>query len=331
MGAGRNRFWEAPTFTQALLTYRVPTSITPVCPALAIAESRTFFTVAAEALFARERIVFASEIFFPRIRSTTRRAFLGETRMNFAVADASIGRSPSQLLLLDLGLAVSRVAVERPRGGELAELVTHHVFRDEDGHELSSVMHGELVPLRRPAPWSAGMPAAGGSPLAAAMRVIDRVHDHAPDRGTDPLPPAAPRLPDRRHALDEHQSNLAGGEAKVRVRPLFRQDLRDRTGGACDLTAFSHLEFDIVDERPDRDVPDRKSVPRLDVRAGARPDRGAAGDPGGTEDVPFPPVRVVQQGDPRGAVRVVLDGGDGRRDVFLVPLEVDDPTCTCAP
>src|SRR3990172_5994183 len=146
MGAGRNRFWEAPTFTQALLTYRVPTSITPVCPALAIAESRTFFTVAAEALFARARIVRASEIFFPRIRSTTRRAFLGETRMNFAVALASIGCSPSPLLLLYLGLAVSRVAVERPRGRELAELVAHHVFRDEDGHELPSVVHGERVP-----------------------------------------------------------------------------------------------------------------------------------------------------------------------------------------
>src|SRR3989304_2412168 len=79
------------------------------------------------------------------------------------------------------------------------------------------------------------------------------------------------------------------------------------------LPPVPHLEFDIGDERPDRDVPDRKSVPRLDVRAGARQDRVADGDPGGTEDVPFLPVRVVQQGDPRGAVRGASAGGGGAR------------------
>jgi hypothetical protein len=37
------------------------------------------------------------------------------------------------------------VAGERARLGELAELVADHVFRDVDGNELLSVVHGERV------------------------------------------------------------------------------------------------------------------------------------------------------------------------------------------
>lgn len=182
------------------------------------------------------------------------------------------------------------------------------------------------------------MTASGGSALAAAVRVIDGVHDDAPDRRADTFPPIAARLadrhlfmvdvsdlPDRRHALDEDKPDLAGGEAKVRIRSLLGQDLRDRTGGPGDLSALPDLEFDVVHERPDRDVADREGVSGLDVGAGARKNLVADGNPDRTEDVPLLPVRVVQQRKARGPVRVVFDGRDGRRDVLLVSLEVDDP------
>ena len=45
--------------------------------------------------------------------------------------------------------------------------------------------------------------------------------------------------------------------------------------------------------------------------------------PFGREDVALLAVRVVEQGDARGAVRIVLDRGDLRRNAALVALEVD--------
>src|SRR5512140_1047530 len=100
--------------------------------------------------------------------------------------------------------------------------------------------------------------------------MIDGVHDDAPDGRADALPAITARLADRhlfmvyvsdladrRHALDEDEPDLAGGEAEVRVRPLLGQDLRDRTGGAGDLSALSDLELDVVHEGADRNIPDR--------------------------------------------------------------------------
>src|SRR5205823_1991219 len=46
----------------------------------------------------------------------------------------------------DLALLVSRVAVERARRRELAELVPDHVLRDEHRNELAPVVHREGEP-----------------------------------------------------------------------------------------------------------------------------------------------------------------------------------------
>src|SRR5580692_8173237 len=46
----------------------------------------------------------------------------------------------------DLSLPVAGVAVEGARRRELAELVPHHVLRDEDRDELPAVVHGEGQP-----------------------------------------------------------------------------------------------------------------------------------------------------------------------------------------
>src|ERR1700750_3132399 len=80
-----------------------------------------------------------------------------------------------------------------------------------------------LVAARRLAPWRHRMPAARGLALAAAVRVIDRVHGHAAVGWTNALPAVASRLtdghvlvvriahlPDRCHALDQHAPRLAG-------------------------------------------------------------------------------------------------------------------------
>src|SRR5258706_8798421 len=43
------------------------------------------------------------------------------------------------------------------------------------------------------------------------------------------------------------------------------------------------------------------------------------------QDIALLAVAVVQQGDPRRAVRVVLDRSDARRHTRFIPLEVDHP------
>ena len=42
---------------------------------------------------------------------------------------------------LDFAFTVSRVAIERPCGGELSELVSDHIFRHIDRNELPSIMN----------------------------------------------------------------------------------------------------------------------------------------------------------------------------------------------
>src|SRR5206468_867936 len=93
---------------------------------------------------------------------------------------------------------------------------------------------------------------------------------------------------------------------------------RHRVAAALRLAlAAAVLQLDVVHHRARRDVLERERVPRPDVRVRARLDLGADLEPRGREDVRLLAVRVVQQRDPGGAVRVVLDRGDLRRDAVL--------------
>src|SRR3954470_16574072 len=75
----------------------------------------------------------------------------------------------------------------------------------------------------------------------------------------------------------------------------------------------------------DRDVPQRQVVAGLDVGRGAALDGVALLQPGRRDDVALLAVRVVEQWDPRGAVRVVLDvRALGRHAVLVRPTEVDE-------
>src|SRR5438067_7691322 len=107
--------------------------------ALAIADCSTFSTVGAIRLLVVRSVVSAAPAFCPRIRSTTRRAFCGEIRMYLASALACM---PSLEILLLCRLRrllrsrLHRVAFERARGRELAQLVSDHVLGDIHGNKL---------------------------------------------------------------------------------------------------------------------------------------------------------------------------------------------------
>src|SRR5450755_4757384 len=116
--------------------------------AFAIAERRTFSTTGQMPLFVVFRIVIASPAFRPRIRSTTKRAFCGETRTCLASALTAIVASSSARSLCRLGrlFSLRLVTLKGARRRELAQLVAHHVFRNVDRDELPAVVHGDGMP-----------------------------------------------------------------------------------------------------------------------------------------------------------------------------------------
>src|SRR3989338_2758704 len=120
--------------------------------------------------------------------------------------------------------------------------------------------------------------AAGGSlAFAAAMRVIDRVHDHA----TNSRPDAAPahrtsftnraqavlritHLTQSRLTIDMHLANLAGAQAQLRVGAFTRQKLHGCAGRARQLCALTGQHFDTVYGRTNRYVAQRQCITRFD-------------------------------------------------------------------
>src|SRR6476469_3273785 len=94
----------------------------------------------------------ASDADRPRIRSTTRRAFIGVNRAYRRVARLRGSSSPAFLAFIVRLLTAPRPAVvlqltqEGPRRRELAELVADHRFGDEHRDVLAAVVHRDRVP-----------------------------------------------------------------------------------------------------------------------------------------------------------------------------------------
>ena len=181
-----------------------------------------------------------------------------------------------------------------------------------------------------------GMATARRLALAAAHRMVDRVHRDAahvrlhaePARATGladlhVLVLDVADLADRRHARGLHVALLAARHAQRRELALARHQLRADARRADHLAALAGLQLDVVHDRAEGDVLERHRVAGPDLGVGARHHRVADAEPDGRQDVALLAVRVVQQRDARRAVRVVLDRRDLGRDAELVALEVD--------
>src|SRR6476659_719302 len=94
----------------------------------------------------------ASDADRPRIRPTTRRAFIGVNRAYRRVARLRGSSSTSflafivRLLTAPRPAVVLHVTLEGPRRRELAELVADHRFGDEHRDVLAAVVHRDRVP-----------------------------------------------------------------------------------------------------------------------------------------------------------------------------------------
>src|SRR4249919_2201114 len=179
----------------------------------------------------------------------------------------------------------------------------------------------------------------GGLALATTMGVVDGVHDDTADGRALALPAHAAGLApvdvgllvvadltDRGTASDVDEAHLAGRQAQGGARALLGDQLRGVAGRAGDLGATARTQLDAVDRRTDGDVAQRQVVAHLDVGGRARLEHHTLAQVLRRDDVALLAVGEVEQRDPGGAVRVVLDVRDLRRHaVLVVATEVDDP------
>src|SRR4051812_10710705 len=192
------------------------------------------------------------------------------------------------------------------------------------------------VPDGRHAPGGLRMVAERRGALAAAVRVVDRIHGRAARlrahahvalaaglADCDVLVVGVADDPDGRAALRADHAHLARGQAQGRVVALLGHQLDAGAGGAGELTAAAGLHLDVVHERADRHVRQRQRVADRDVGPGAGLDEHAHAQTVRRQDVALRAVEVVQQRDVGRAVRVVLDRGHLRRHAVLAALEVD--------
>src|SRR6267142_1646383 len=213
----------------------------------------------------------------------------------------------------------------------------------DDGGVAGPGAPPRLVALGGLAPWRHRVIALALA-LAAAHRVVDRVHDRAAHRGPEALPAHAPGLADRDvlvievadlahggHAVERDQPHLARGQPQRRAGAFLGEQLGLGAGTAAHLRAAAGLQLDVVHERADRDVADRQRVARHDVGLRARHQHLADLEAVRCDDVALLAVAVVQQREVRGAIGIVLDRRHPRRDAGLVAPEVDLPQHALGP
>src|SRR5215470_3054397 len=207
-----------------------------------------------------------------------------------------------------------------------------------DDHPVARLVLG-AGPAFRLAPRADRVAPAGALALTAAERVVDRVHGHTAHRGPLALPPVAAGLAELDVALlgitylahggaaaRVHPPDLARGHTELGVPAFLREQLHAGTGRPGDLGAAAGPQLDGVHQGAGGDVAQRQAVPRADVGARAVLHPVPLPQALRAQDVALLPVGVVQQRDPRGAVRVVLHVRHlGGHAVLVRAAEVDQP------
>ena len=127
----------------------------------------------------------------------------------------------------------------------------------------------------------------------------------------------------RRSAFGADHPHLGRGKSERHDVALLRDNLDRGARGAPEASALAGDQLDVVDDGSRRDLAKLESVTGPDVGAGARLDHRAYAHALGGEDVALGAVRIVEEGDVGGAIRVVLDRRNLRRHAVFEALEID--------
>jgi hypothetical protein len=167
--------------------------------------------------------------------------------------------------------------------------------------------------------------------------MVDRVHGYAANGRPPTQPSASSRLSERdafmfniAHLADcgiailEDQSDFTRGKFNMCIFPFLRHQLAIGSSAPDDLSTFPHLQLDIMDERPRRDISEWKGITRFDICRGARDHPVSDAQPEGCQDISFLSIGIVKQRDPSRSIRIVFNGRHLGRDLSLVPLEINE-------
>src|SRR5262249_55433214 len=131
------------------------------------------------------------------------------------------------------------------------------------------------------APGRGGVTATRRLALAAAHRVIHRIHRDAADRRIPALPAVASCLADRdvlvldvadlphhRAAVHMEAPHFPRGQTHLRVIAVLGHELAVRARRARHARAPAREQLDVVHVRAERDVPEREAIAVLDLGVG---------------------------------------------------------------
>ena len=128
---------------------------------------------------------------------------------------------------------------------------------------------------------------------------------------------------DRRHAILQHAPHFPRRKLQQRIAALAGNQTDFGARRARHLPALAGPQLYVVDQRPQRYLAQRKRVAYQDVGIFARHDLRSDLEADRLQNVALLAVGVVQQRYVRRAVRIVFDRRDRRRDIVLLPLEID--------
>src|SRR5206468_2051181 len=289
-----------------------------LCSALAAAERRTFSTIRAAARGVYWSVASASPTDFPRIWSSTSRAFRADTRTKRARASVRTAlRLPRRR---GRGLLGRAVRPERSGHRELAQPVADHVLGDVDRDELLAIVDRERVADELRHDRRAARPRLQHLLLPAPVQLL-----HPREQRLVDVRPLLERTPHRRLLFlpSRHDVAVRGPRPATGLVALGGLAPRGHRVIALALAlAAAHRVVDGVHHRaahrraeaepahPAR-LPDRYV---LVVEVAHLPDR--------RDDVTLLAGTVVEQCEPCGAIGIILDPRHARRDAELLTPEV---------
>src|SRR5580700_5591833 len=216
-----------------------------------------------------------------------------------------------------------RAFLERSGQGYLQSLQSFVLAALKD-HAVGALVAARLLTLGLQSPWAHRVRVAlTGLAFAAAVRMIDRVHDDAAHRRANTEP--AHRAGFAEHAqtvfivadfadgcatVDMHLAHFTGLQPQTGVHAFARGELSGRAGAARHLAAFADLQFDVVYRAADRNVAQRHRIAGLYRRVGAGADLIARLHALRRQNVAALAVLVEDQREMRGAIRIILEALD---------------------
>ncbi len=175
-----------------------------------------------------------------------------------------------------------------------------------------------------------------GASFTATMRMVDRIHGHSTNGWASSHPACTASLADldifvvdiadlahSRPTILMDLANFTRRQAHLSVFTLFGNQLARRTAGPDKLPALTQFDFKIMYGGSKRHVSKRQVVSRAYISLFTCHNRVADIQVHRPENISLDAIFVVQQGNMRRTIRIILNSLDEGLDIQFLALEVD--------